>query len=217
MPVTNVVTGSHKGGNIENDRLVEEVKQASLEEKKEIFEEALKTAFGAGDASELLSHVVGSAPREAQKSAVVGAVKNSHDAFAKELMTEAVDAAPADATKAAMARAVRTADRGDAQDLVTQAIDAATTNTAKAAVEEAKISQDTLDQIWLLIVKTFAYVLGGATVGLFLIVILDVFYPVELAHVQMMLTIFTTVAGILAGFITGQAVGTAKEKSRAKE
>ena len=80
-----------------------------------------------------------------------------------------------------------------------------------------KISQDTLDQIWLLIVKTFAYVLGGATVGLFLIVILDVFYPVELAHVQMMLTIFTTVAGILAGFITGQAVGTAKEKSRAKE
>jgi hypothetical protein len=152
---------------MENDRLVEEVKQASLGEKKEIFEEALKTAFGAGDASELLSHVVGSAPREVQKSAVVGAVKNSHDAFAKELMTEAVDAAPADATKAAMARAVRTADRGDAQDLVTQAIDAASTNTAKAAVEEAKISQDTLDQIWLLIVKTFAYVLGGATVGSF--------------------------------------------------
>lgn len=202
---------------MENDRLVEEVKQASLKEKKEIFEEALKTAFGAGNASELLNHVVGSAPREAKKSAVVEAVKSSHDAFARELMTEAVDAAPAEATKAAMARAVRTADRGDARELVTQAIDAAPTNTARAAVEEARVSQETLDRIWLLIVNAFTYVLFGATIGLFLVVLLDIFFPVELAHVQMMLTVFTTVAGILAGFITGQAVGTAKERSRAKE
>jgi hypothetical protein len=47
-----------------------------------------------------------------------------------------------------------------------------------------------------------------------MIVVLDIFYPVELAHVQIMLTMFTTAAGILAGFITGQAVGTAQERGR---
>ena len=32
--------------------------------------------------------------------------------------------------------------------------------------------------------------------------------------VQIMLTMFTTVAGIFAGFITGQAVGTAQERGK---
>ena len=115
-------------------------------------------------------------------------------------------ATPVDATKAAIATAVRTADSGEAQEFVTEVIDAAPT-----------VSQETLDRIWLLIVNAFTYVLYGATVGLFLVVILDIFFDVELAHVQMMLTVFTTVAGILAGFITALAVGTAKERSGAKE
>ena len=62
----------------------------------------------------------------------------------------------------------------------------------------------------------FGYVLCGAAAALFAIVVLDIFYDVEPDHVQIMLTVFTTVAGILAGFITGQAVGTAKERSRDK-
>jgi hypothetical protein len=133
-------------------------------------------------------------------------VGRAHHAVAKELVREAVRATPVDATKAAIATAVRTADSGEAQEFVTEVIDAAPT-----------VSQETLDRIWLLIVNAFTYVLYGATVGLFLVVILDIFFDVELAHVQMMLTVFTTVAGILAGFITALAVGTAKERSRAKE
>ena len=91
-----------------------------------------------------------------------------------------------------------------------------TAGTAEAALKDARISlhPETLDVIWRRIVTTFSWVLGGATAGLVMIVILDIFYPVELAHVQIMLTMFTTVAGILAGFITGQAVGTAQERGR---
>ncbi len=57
------------------------------------------------------------------------------------------------------------------------------------------LTPQTLDRIWITIVRTFSWVLGGATVGLVAIVLLDIFYPVELAHVQIMLTMFTTVAG----------------------
>jgi len=45
-----------------------------------------------------------------------------------------------------------------------------------------------------------------------IVIVLDEFTDgVEQTHVQIMLTAFTTVAGILAGFITGQAVGKAQE------
>ncbi len=105
-------------------------------------------------------------------------------------------------------------DDREAQELVAQAINAAPARTAQAAVDKAGISSQTLDRIWILIVKTFAYVLGGATLALVAIVILDIFYDVELAHVKIMLTIFTTVPGILAGVRTGQAIGTAQERNR---
>ena len=39
-----------------------------------------------------------------------------------------------------------------------------------------------------------------------MIIVLAGFRDVDLAHIQIMLTVFTTVAGILAGFITGQAL-----------
>ncbi|HEV2092689.1 MAG TPA: hypothetical protein VGR18_05940 [Rubrobacter sp.] len=49
-----------------------------------------------------------------------------------------------------------------------------------------------------------------------MVTLLDVFYDVERAHFQIMPAMFTTVAGILARFITGQAVGTAQERGRDK-
>jgi hypothetical protein len=86
---------------------------------------------------------------------------------------------------------------GDQQELLTQAIDSVPAGTAEAAVKDARVplTPQTLDRIWITIVRTFSWVLGGATVGLVAIVLLDIFYPVELAHVQIMLTMFTTVAG----------------------
>jgi len=114
-------------------------------------------------------------------------------------------------------KAVKNADTDrKAQEILTQAIHAAPAGTAETAIKDARLTPETLDTIWLTIVKTFAWVLGGATVGLVVIIVLEIFYDVELAHVQIMLTMFTTVAGILAGFITGQAVGTAQERGKGR-
>ena len=200
---------------IQQNQIVEEVKEAPLDKKKEIVEEALKEAAAHGNANELLRHIVHAASSNGKRAIATEAVAADEEA-AGSILSEAVKHASVDATKTAVAKAVRNADGEDAQELVTEALNAASSDTARAAVEDAKfsLSPGTLDQIWLLIVKTFAYVLVGATVALVSVVVLDIFYDVELAHVQIILTMFTTVAGILAGFITGQAVGTAKERGK---
>jgi hypothetical protein len=64
-------------------------------------------------------------------------------------------------------KAVKNADTDrKAQEILTQAIHAAPAGTAEAAIKDARLTPETLDTIWLTIVKTFAWVLGGATVGL---------------------------------------------------
>ena len=68
-------------------------------------------------------------------------------------------------------------------------------------------SSQVTDQIWIMIVRTFAIVLVVGMVSLVGVVALAVFREVDKDLVQIMLTVFSTVAGILAGFITGQAVG----------
>lgn len=61
-----------------------------------------------------------------------------------------------------------------------------------------------------MIVKTFVLIIGmAALVG---VVILAIFREVDKDLVQIMLTVFSTVAGILAGFITGQAVGSSSNR-----
>jgi hypothetical protein len=229
------------------DKIVEEVKSADIDNKVEIIQEALNAAYEHGNAEKLLRDVVRNAaphvkqaaateavnsdkeaasyilslaakeaPLEDKKATVKEAVDNTESPrAARELIVAAMSAAP-EASKDALAKAVKTAESGDQQELLTQAIDSVPASTAAAAVKDARVplAPQTIDRIWVTIVRTFSWVLGGATAGLVTIVILDIFYPVELAHVQIMLTMFTTVAGILAGFITGQAVGTAQERGR---
>ena len=236
-----------KSKNKSQDKVVEEVRSADIDDKVEIVQEAVKVAYEHGNAEKLLRDVVRNvapnvkqaaateavssdkeaasyilsqaakqAPLEDKKATVKEAVDNTESPrAARELIVAAMSAAP-EASKDALAKAVKTAESGDQQELLTQAIDSVPAGTAEAALKDARISlhPETLDVIWRRIVTTFSWVLGGATAGLVMIVILDIFYPVELAHVQIMLTMFTTVAGILAGFITGQAVGTAQERGR---
>jgi hypothetical protein len=96
---------------------------------------------------------------------------------------------PVSAQAAATADVVR-ALPGDAQDEVIQRLtpDQAVTN-----------------DIWRWIVRTFALVLGGATVALMAAVVVSFWEEVDAAHMQMLLTVFTTTAGILAGFVSGRA------------
>lgn len=71
----------------------------------------------------------------------------------------------------------------------------------KARDELLEPDQKVTNYIWKTIVVTFAVVLCGATAAL----VAAVFTTVEAENMQMLLTIFTTAAGILAGFVSGRA------------
>jgi hypothetical protein len=163
------------------DQLVDEVNSVPIEVKKRIFKEALDTAETYGNAEDLVRHAVRGATFEVKKAAV----------------GEAVEATP----------------NRDAQlEVLGKGLKEAHSSTQVALAQAFGPSQPTLDYIWRWIVKTFAFVLGASTVGLLIVIALDAFTDgVEQTHVQIMLTAFTTVAGILAGFITGQALGKAQK------
>jgi hypothetical protein len=160
------------------------------------------------DAHERLVEAVNNAPLEAKKVILQKAVESAVGyGNAEELVRHTVGAAPLEAKKAAVEGAVETSRNGEKKEVIEKGLQQASAKTQAELAQKYGPSQQTLDQIWLLIVRTFALVLGGATVGLIAIIALAGFRDVDLAHIQIMLTVFTTVAGILAGFITGQALG----------
>ena len=60
------------------------------------------------------------------------------------------------------------------------------------------------NDIWRWIVRTFAIVLIGAMVALMAAVLVSFWRKVDTAMIQIVLTVFTTTAGILAGFVSGR-------------
>ena len=65
------------------------------------------------------------------------------------------------------------------------------------------------DLVWLTVVATFKWVLWGSALALVAAIGVALFREVDAAYVQILLTVFTTVAGIFAGFISGKALGDA--------
>jgi hypothetical protein len=64
--------------------------------------------------------------------------------------------------------------------------------------------QTMTNDIWRWIVRTFAIVLIGATAALIGAVFVSFWHKVDTAMIQIVLTVFTTTAGILAGFVSGR-------------
>jgi hypothetical protein len=179
-------------GNDETDKddLIRRVQSADLEVKKEVLEAALRTAADHNSGADLIRYVISTAPN-------------------------------AEIRKAAVGKAVETADPRHEQEILSKAFREAHPAALEKVVDEHGPSQRTLDKVWQWIVVAFASVLGVATIGIFVVIGWDtVVEPdtasVDPAHLQIMLTVFTTTAGILAGFITGHAVGKATEGNSGK-
>jgi hypothetical protein len=68
-------------------------------------------------------------------------------------------------------------------------------------------SEDVADYIWRTVVQAFKWVLWDATIALVAAIGVSLSREVDQAYVQILLTVFTTVAGIFAGFISGRALG----------
>jgi hypothetical protein len=128
-------------------------------------------------------------PDPAKAGVVTTAMKTLPDAtktsVATTMMQELPDAVQADATAAAV-RALPEDAQGE-------------------LIQRFAPDQAMTNDIWRWIVRTFAFVLGGATVALMFAVFVSFWREIDTALVQMLLTIFTTTAGILAGFVSGRA------------
>lgn len=68
-------------------------------------------------------------------------------------------------------------------------------------------SQAVTDEVWLTVVRAFEWVLWVATAALVAGVGIALFRQVDQALIQILLTVFTTVVGVFAGFISGKALG----------
>ena len=117
----------------------------------------------------------------------------------KEVVSEAVKSAETlDAKLAASGQAVSSADNGDQ----------ASPQAREALRQMLLPGQKAIDRIWQTVVGAFAFVLCASTLTL----IGAVFMNTDQGLAQILLTVFTTVAGILAGFISGKAVGSANQQ-----
>jgi len=159
-----------------------------------------------GEIEALLEEVSRANPK-VKEAIIATAVKSAEESGeAKDLVSKVMEVASLEAAKAGIATAVKSADNGEAQDLADQAMDAAPGKAQQAIADKYTPSQQTLDKVWENIVQTFKWVLLLATAGLIGIIILSTFATIEDSHIQIMLTVVTTMAGSLAGFITGQAL-----------
>jgi hypothetical protein len=148
---------------------------------------------------------------EARKQAVAAqATQTASDEAKQGLVTQVVrSAGNVEARKAAVAEAVSGASPENKVQVAGKAVEQLSPQQQKEVAREIlPITQGTADQIWITVVNAFKWVLWGATLALVGAVGVSLFRPnVDQALVQILLTVFTTVAGIFAGFIGGKALG----------
>jgi hypothetical protein len=143
---------------------------------------------------------------DAAKAGVANAAMDALPDPAKaSVVTTAMGTLP-DATKTSVATAM-IQDLPDAvqADATAAAVRALPEDAQGELIQRFAPDQAVTNDIWRWIVRTFAFVLCGATVALVSAVFVSFWRDVDTALAQMLLTIFTTTAGILAGFVSGRA------------
>lgn len=144
---------------------------------------------------------------EAKKAAAAEAVKTAVDGEKNEVVARAVSVAPFEAKKAATAEAVNSASPENKVQVAAEGVEQLSPTQQKELVDRLPITPVTADEIWRTVVGAFKWVLWGSTLALVAAIGVALFREVDQALVQILLTVFTTVAGIFAGFIGGKALG----------
>ena len=145
---------------------------------------------------------------DAKLAAATEAVRSAGKAAEKEVVSEVVRGAETlDAKLAVASEVVRSgANNREQQKILKEAVDQASPEAREALRQMLLPGQKALDRIWQMVVGSFAFVLCASALAL----IGAVFVQTDQGLAQILLTVFTTVAGILAGFISGKAIGSAK-------
>src|SRR5215211_2697045 len=202
-----------------NEHVVAAVQAVPDAAKKDVAAAAMRAVPDEGK-KDLASAAVEGVSDEGKEDVVAAAVHAAQDGRKKDVAFAAMRAVPDEGKKDVASAAMRAVSDEAKEDVVATAVHAAQ-DDAKADVVDAAVrtlsagdqeelggrllpDQLVTNRIWLWIVKTFAFVLGGATVALVAAIFVSFFHTVNTALVQILLTVLTTVAGILAGFISGR-------------
>jgi hypothetical protein len=167
----------------------------------------LKRDLDDEDKEILGAQIAGSAPLDAEKADVAEAAESAPNGEMREGIAQAIKAAPLDTRKAAVAEAVNSASPANKKDVAREAIESLPSTERQQLAVQFFPSPGTVDQVWLMVVTAFRWVLWGSALALVAAIGVALFREVDAAYVQILLTVFTTVAGIFAGFISGKALG----------
>jgi hypothetical protein len=137
----------------------------------------------------------------AQKDGVADQVRALSPEAKRDVAAEAVQALPLETKKEVAAEAVIALSPEAKKDVAAQAISTLSSEDRKDLGQLFQPSQDVANWIWLIIVLAFALVFVGSTIAFFVAAL-----SLERAgNIELLLTVVTTIAGILAGFISGRS------------
>ncbi len=171
----------------------------SLDDMKESI-----AGLNAEGRKELAAAAVEAVPDEAKRELVAAAVQAVPGEAVRDVLAAAVHAAPDEAKSGLVAAAVQDAGAATKRKVADAALRTLPAADQEELAQRFLPDQPITNEIWMTIVRTFAVVLLCATLALVGAVFVSMFREVDAALVQILLTAFTTVAGMLAGFISGR-------------
>ena len=170
-------------------------------------------AVPATSRAQVAMHAAGAVPHESRAALAKMVVEGVPDANKAEVVAAAVQAAP-DANKADVAASAMTAVPDSSKvDAISAALRAAPAAVGNQLIDRLMPDQTVTNKIWQWIVVTFAVVLVGTMLALIAAIFVGFWRKTDAAMVQILLTVFTTSAGILAGFISGRASSTSSSRA----
>src|SRR5215211_127525 len=182
---------------------VQDIANLTLDGKREAATTALQSIGSSG------AHVkkeVATTALQTLGANAVGAKKDIANTALQSLGSNAVDAKTEVATTALQTLGSNAVDAK--KEIATTALQMLPPDKQQEVIGQIQgPTQKVSDRIWQWIVGAFAIVFVGGSGTL----VASVFF-LEVAQIQVLLTVFTTVAGILAGFISGRA--SASERTR---
>ncbi len=135
----------------------------------------------------------------AQKEVVAEAVRVLSPEAKRDVAAEAVQALPRETKKEVTAEAVLGLSPEAKKDVTAQAISTLSSEDREDLAQRMQPSQFVADRLWLIIVWAFSGVFVLSTLAFFLAAL---WRP---DNIELLLTVVTTIAGILAGFISGRS------------
>ncbi len=133
---------------------------------------------------------------------VAEAVQQLPDDERRDVVSSAIDDMSDRDTAGVVSDAIKSLPDAQTSDVVESAMRTLPSAAQADLFDRLAPDQAMTNDIWRWIVRTFAFVLMGATAALIAAVLAG---EQDDASMQMLLTIFTTTAGILAGFVSGRA------------